>query len=53
MKNEFPVYVNTGYYIMAVHNKAEADFAWHELCRYYIDMADGLREDQRKAVRHG
>lgn len=52
MKNEFPVYVNTGYGIMIVQNKAEADFAWHELCRYYIEMTDRLRKEQRKAVRH-
>lgn len=53
MQNEFPVEVNTGYAIMTVHNKAEADFAWHELYRYYIEMADRLHKERREAAHNG
>lgn len=53
MRNEYPVDINTGYEVMTVHNKAEADFAWRRICQYYIEMAERLHRDQRKVASNG
>ena len=53
MRNEYPVDIDTGYEVMTVHNKAEADFAWRRIYQYYIEMADRIRREQRKVASNG
>lgn len=53
MRNEYPVDIDTGYEVMTVHNKAEADFAWRRIYQYYIEMADRIHKDQRKVASNG